>query len=837
MPLLLRDTVATAIAADLSQGRNVLLDGDPGAGKSTVVAAVASRLGSPVRTLDGLDRSQVATFVRFPAELRDESAVLLVDDADRLDPAFAVLVAQTARVGVPVLCTIRAEHRLAPHLVDEVRRTRWARHLLDPLEDDAVLALAEQTLGDGLAAPSAAWLLERADGNPGAVVSLVRAARPMPTEAGVDLGTPPVPRWIGQRLAEAMEGLDGAAHHALELVATAGRLPLTVLDQRPMRALAGRGLVVVEAVGVRPARHLIGDAVVAGLPAARRAELLTEAAALLASLDLDTDNPWSAERVLLRARTGGAIEPAEAVHCARTLLTQHRYAEATVVLGDAGDAGDPELSMLRGAAASGLGDLEEADRLLSAAEERAPAELLAEVGRELGLLHAVRRAEPTEAIRRVGRVADRLGPSLRTALDADLIKWHLMAGATPPQLQGAAEASDAAGRLGVHVIAAMIASLDGTAEEAAHQVAAGLELADQATQPAFAADLLRLSRFLALTFAGDLADAERMATAARSDALRSGHPSLGMWEYAAAELSLHRGRLTWGATLAGRAARHLRWHDFTGLRPSAVALTAALAARAGRATEAARFLASLGSDAADDIKVGLHIVRVEAEALHADGRPREAAAVLDEAARRAFEQAHRHLGILAADEAWMLCPREESAELIERHDNGSALWALLRRRILGWASEDPESLRGCAADLLARGLVGRAGHCYELAATHYERAGMSRESSECRGLASIVLAAHGAQAWPGTVEVDLLTPRELSVARLAAARVRSREIAERLGMSVRTVDNHLGRAFRKLGVNGRPQLASLFERLGEVVPAADAQLAVDRGEMVVDGPH
>ena len=47
-----------------------------------------------------------------------------------------------------------------------------------------------------------------------------------------------------------------------------------------------------------------------------------------------------------------------------------------------------------------------------------------------------------------------------------------------------------------------------------------------------------------------------------------------------------------------------------------------------------------------------------------------------------------------------------------------------------------------------------------------------------------------------------LTPRELDVARLAARRVRSREIAATLDLSVRTVDNHLARIFRKLGLSG-----------------------------------
>jgi DNA-binding CsgD family transcriptional regulator len=55
-----------------------------------------------------------------------------------------------------------------------------------------------------------------------------------------------------------------------------------------------------------------------------------------------------------------------------------------------------------------------------------------------------------------------------------------------------------------------------------------------------------------------------------------------------------------------------------------------------------------------------------------------------------------------------------------------------------------------------------------------------------------------------------LTGREREIVALAAQRLRSREIAERLGVSVRTVDNHLGSAYRKLGVRGRDALVELM---------------------------
>jgi DNA-binding CsgD family transcriptional regulator len=51
-----------------------------------------------------------------------------------------------------------------------------------------------------------------------------------------------------------------------------------------------------------------------------------------------------------------------------------------------------------------------------------------------------------------------------------------------------------------------------------------------------------------------------------------------------------------------------------------------------------------------------------------------------------------------------------------------------------------------------------------------------------------------------------LTPREREIALLAAGGASSREIADRLVVSVRTVDNHLRHAYRKLGITRRQDL-------------------------------
>jgi len=58
-----------------------------------------------------------------------------------------------------------------------------------------------------------------------------------------------------------------------------------------------------------------------------------------------------------------------------------------------------------------------------------------------------------------------------------------------------------------------------------------------------------------------------------------------------------------------------------------------------------------------------------------------------------------------------------------------------------------------------------------------------------------------------------LSPREHQIARLAASGVSSKEIADRLYLSARTVDNHLRRVYAKLGISGRGELTTALRAM------------------------
>ena len=142
------------------------------------------------------------------------------------------------------------------------------------------------------------------------------------------------------------------------------------------------------------------------------------------------------------------------------------------------------------------------------------------------------------------------------------------------------------------------------------------------------------------------------------------------------------------------------------------------------------------------------------------------------------------------------------------------LAALLATSAVALAADDGVALDRVGAAFQDLGALLLAAEAKAAAARAHRAAGRDASANASQERAAALVAACQGACTPGlgpAMPVSVLTPREREVALLAAAQASSREIASRLHLSVRTVDNHLGRVYAKLGASSRAQLAALLE--------------------------
>jgi DNA-binding NarL/FixJ family response regulator len=183
------------------------------------------------------------------------------------------------------------------------------------------------------------------------------------------------------------------------------------------------------------------------------------------------------------------------------------------------------------------------------------------------------------------------------------------------------------------------------------------------------------------------------------------------------------------------------------------------------------------------------------EAHHRAGQLAEAHELLDELA----EDAARSRG------RWAPAAVARSRALLERSDPVEAY------------SEAVEAFRAAGIPFeMARTLMLRGGHHRR----HGRRADAARDLAHAR----TVFDRLGARRWSARVSTlvgeapgpsrtlpAVLTPAELRVALAVGEGLTNKEAAQRLNISVKTVDHHLQRIYPKLGVRDRRQLMRLIE--------------------------
>jgi len=201
----------------------------------------------------------------------------------------------------------------------------------------------------------------------------------------------------------------------------------------------------------------------------------------------------------------------------------------------------------------------------------------------------------------------------------------------------------------------------------------------------------------------------------------------------------------------------------------------------------------------------------------------------------AFSQGRRSAAIELFLEAaeWSGSHGYQTAELFALHDavrigaTGSAVdrlqesaaanegrWApVIGLRAAGVQTGDAPALLSASERFEALGGALWAAETSAEASVLFRRSGHRGQADRCAARATFLASTCEGARTPMLDELERplpITRREREVARLAADGLSSQAIAERLFLSVRTVEGHLQNAYAKLGVNQRGELAEVL---------------------------
>ncbi|MBB5803546.1 DNA-binding NarL/FixJ family response regulator [Saccharothrix ecbatanensis] len=194
------------------------------------------------------------------------------------------------------------------------------------------------------------------------------------------------------------------------------------------------------------------------------------------------------------------------------------------------------------------------------------------------------------------------------------------------------------------------------------------------------------------------------------------------------------------------------------------------------------------------------LVPVAVAAYAATGRIAEAERLVDEAAGGVADRdAPAVLAALAQCRGALAEARGDPAEAIEHFREAVSRYEAMPAPYFAAIARERE------ATVLAPSDPEKAVELLEDLVETFDGLGASKDGVRCRHtlhtLGSAKPARRGRQGYGND-----LSPREVEIARMVAAGLTNREIAEKLVLSLRTVDRHVARLFRKLGINSRAQL-------------------------------
>ncbi len=780
-----------------------------------------------------------ASLLRLVAEAIDvhrgnQRMALIIDDAQELDDASVALLDQLVEhKGVVVVFTVRVGEGDTESVVGKWRDQQILRIDVGPLPDEELRTLAVMAVGGPIDGATLQSLVESSGGNVLFLRELIQGA----LESGAltsELGlwrlhgslahSPRLRDLIEQRLA----GLSDQEHEALELIALSDPVRLDLLENlvelRSIERLEASGLLDVldkeSGPELRLNHPLYGEVVRAHLPSIRKIRLsraLADAAEVKGKVgDRDTlrvavwrldgggggrlDTTLEAATIALRTENY-----ALAARLSRSVWEEASSVDAAVVLGDSLDF---------------LGRSREAERVLRAAAPLAESDrqrTSVAVRRASALFRSLGDAEGAEGVieEAVSRISDE---SCRREIDALRGNFLLLSGNVAGSialdeslLQVSGDAAFAQASLDFGVGLALAGRTDEAISHTNVALSARTDLDSE--EQLSAIGVYWVAQALAHYYAGHLAEAESIGDAGYQISVEKSNVDGQAWFASVLGLiHLAQGRLAAATQMFRESASLFGTLHHPGRRwgLSGIALASSYL---GDSVSASAALADLDDEAPTAVRMqDVNTLRAKAWSTLGRGEVTAARELLWEAVALAESWGQHATEAEALHDLIRIGVVGPAAERLERLRNlvdGDFMEARLsfagaaRRADADLAASAAEQFTAIGANLLAAEawlLEGR------LAST----AGLRRRAStaDARAQRTLEKCDDANVTWiPRSAESSQLSDREREVALLAAQNLTSREIAERLFVSVRTVDNHLQQVYVKLGVKRRTELA------------------------------
>lgn len=767
--------------------------------------------------------------VRRQLDGRTERTLLFVDDVPHLDHPSVLLVLQLVNAGlVQLLLTRRDDEPVPAGFAPLARSDRWVHLELGPFGPSDVAQLLREVLGGPVHAGTLREIMLRTEGNAMYVRDLVEGAVRSGALVCADgtwvlvrplAGTRRLRDHVAQRVAE----LDRTSREVAELLSLCQPIDVSLLVSAgwsdALADLERRGLATVGDTGSRRTARLVhplfAEVLAEQVPETTRLSMLAAHADRLGA-DVRPDDQLRVTLWKLAAgRPLGLTELRQALGAARS-GRDFRLVERLALAARAVGAGDEVIGPL-GDALYELGEFELAAAHVAAALGRTSNEFeVLELALALHRIQLWGLNQPDEALATLEEASARVELDiLREAMR--VVRANVLAYSSRPvdALAVIGEVtSDIPAIVGTASVAraASLVQVGRTAEAEAlsrstYDDHRSLAPGSSPIHPA----LHLITRSFALCEFGRLDEAVDVATAAYESVVDDMVAMDQVWSALnAARAELFSGHLDAAQHWAREAlAVTRRTHFATGERLALTVLACALG-QAGDAVGAAAVAARLVAAPPDARFLRAETAAALAWASAAGSTDhQDAVDILHRAAGQARDDMVATSEMMLLHEAARLGDRtcvDRLAHLATVVEGPLAAMRAGHARAL--REMDPEGLRSVAAAAESCGARLVAAELHALAASLDERRGDRRSAAAARRSAARLLTECGGARTPALEALTLsaLSDRERQVVRMAADGMASKEIADRLHLSVRTVENHLQRSYTKLGISSRAEL-------------------------------